>query len=166
MIERPGNLVAGAGVEPAHARLMKPLPSHLAPPRFRKVARRVSAALTRQGFGVLAAQAGARRVVSVKMVRPAGIAPASPDWHSGILLLNDSREIIVSGAGGDWLHTRAANDKKNKHLCKLVWFAPAGKFHGGSFGVSGTPPVCITYRSCEASGLEKSGARNQTIQGP
>ena len=29
-------LVAGAGVEPAHKRLMRPLPSHLAPPRLEK----------------------------------------------------------------------------------------------------------------------------------
>ena len=29
-------LVAGAGIEPAHWRLMRPLPSHLAPPRFEK----------------------------------------------------------------------------------------------------------------------------------
>src|SRR6476619_3479032 len=27
-------LVAGAGIEPARKRLMRPLPSHLAPPRF------------------------------------------------------------------------------------------------------------------------------------
>ena len=27
-----------------------------------------------------------------KLVRPAGIAPASPDWHTGILLLNDGRD--------------------------------------------------------------------------
>ena len=29
-------LVAGAGIEPAHKRLMRPLPSHLAPPRLQK----------------------------------------------------------------------------------------------------------------------------------
>ena len=29
-------LVAGAGIEPARRRLMRPLPSHLAPPRFEK----------------------------------------------------------------------------------------------------------------------------------
>ena len=29
-------MVAGAGIEPAHWRLMRPLPSHLAPPRFEK----------------------------------------------------------------------------------------------------------------------------------
>ena len=35
MIERrEGELVAGAGIEPARKRLMRPLPSHLAPPRF------------------------------------------------------------------------------------------------------------------------------------
>jgi hypothetical protein len=27
----------------------------------------------------------------LKMVRSAGVAPASPDWHTGILLLNDDR---------------------------------------------------------------------------
>lgn len=29
---------------------------------------------------------------SATMVRPAGVAPASPDWHTGILLLNDDRK--------------------------------------------------------------------------
>ena len=36
MIERPRKMVAGAGIEPARRRLMRPLPSHLAPPRFEK----------------------------------------------------------------------------------------------------------------------------------
>ena len=71
------------------------------------------------------------------MVRSAGIAPASPDWHSGILLLNDDRKM--SGAGGD---TCAAYDKKRTNTAanSELEFAPAGRFHGGSFGVSGTPP--------------------------
>ena len=30
------SMVAGAGIEPARRRLMRPLPSHLAPPRFEK----------------------------------------------------------------------------------------------------------------------------------
>ena len=29
-------MVAGAGIEPARRRLMRPLPSHLAPPRFER----------------------------------------------------------------------------------------------------------------------------------
>ena len=29
-------MVAGAGIEPARRRFMRPLPSHLAPPRFEK----------------------------------------------------------------------------------------------------------------------------------
>jgi hypothetical protein len=35
-------------------------------------------------------RAGARRVLG-NLVRSAGIAPASPGWHPGILLLNDDR---------------------------------------------------------------------------
>ena len=46
-----------------------------------------------------------------KMVRSAGIAPASPDWHSGILLLDDDREWAARDAS---LHTRAAYDKKEQ----------------------------------------------------
>ena len=36
MIERPRKLVAGAGLEPAHWRLMRPLPYLLATPHFEK----------------------------------------------------------------------------------------------------------------------------------
>src|SRR5947209_1510163 len=52
-----GNLVAGAGIEPARRRLMRPLPSHLAPPHLGKVARRLGAAPSPQSFGDDAAQA-------------------------------------------------------------------------------------------------------------
>ena len=55
-----------------------------------KVARRLGAAPSLRSFGDSAALAGARRVVK-KMERPAGIASASPEWRSGILLLNDDR---------------------------------------------------------------------------
>jgi len=61
----------------------------LATPRL-KLARRLGAAPSRQSFGDFAAQAGARRVFW-KLVRSAGIAPASPGWHAGILLLKDDR---------------------------------------------------------------------------
>ena len=37
--------------------------------------------------------------------------------------------------------TRAAYDKKNKHRCQLgTGVRTRRKFHGGCFGVSGTPP--------------------------
>ena len=36
LVPGPLKLVAGAGIEPAHWRLMRPLPSHLAPPRLEK----------------------------------------------------------------------------------------------------------------------------------
>src|SRR5438046_2639378 len=51
---------AGAGIEPARKRLMRPLPSHLATPQL-ELARRLGAAPSRQSFGDLVAQAGARR---------------------------------------------------------------------------------------------------------
>jgi hypothetical protein len=63
------------------------------------------------------------------MERPAGLAPAFPDWKSGILLLEDDRIVI----------------NENKHRCQSGdGLAPAGKFLGGSFGVSGTPPMAHT----------------------
>ena len=83
-------LVAGAGIEPAYWRLMRPLPYLLATPQFEKW----------HGVSVLPRARGVLETllrklapaVLKKMVRSAGLAPASPDWHSGILLLNDERE--------------------------------------------------------------------------
>ena len=47
--------------------------------------------------------------------------------------------------------------KKNKHRCQLSQLAPAGEFHGGSFGVCGTPPVA-SMRSTVAKPL---GSENE-----
>ena len=58
-------VVAGAGIEPARKRLMRPLPSHLAPPRLEEMARRLGAAPSPQSFGGSAARAGARRSLRV-----------------------------------------------------------------------------------------------------
>lgn len=71
-----------------------------------------------------------------KLERPAGIAPASPEWRSGVLLLDDGR-IKRSGAGNAALRQCPAplTTKKNKHRCQLGELTPAGRFHGGSFGV-------------------------------
>ena len=86
-------MVAGAGLEPACRRLMRPLPYLLATPQFGKVARRLGAAPSPRSFGDSAAQAGARRVV--------GFANWSdqPDLHRHPLngvqeswLLDDDRE--------------------------------------------------------------------------
>ena len=101
MIEQPKRkMVAEAGIEPTRRRLMRPAPSHLATPQFvyGKMARRPGAAPDSRSFGGSAAQAGARRVLELKMVRSTGIAPASPDWHSGILLLNDDRKSAARAA--------------------------------------------------------------------
>ena len=78
------------------------------------MARRLGAAPSPRSFGDSAAQAGARRTHCVflrKLVRSAGIAPASPDWHSGILLLNDDRER--SGAE-PWSEPCATYDNKER----------------------------------------------------
>jgi hypothetical protein len=66
-----------------------------------------------------------------KMVRPAGIAPASPDWHTGILLLNDGRILkkeTPPGAAVEPSARVAECEKKNKHLCSTFqcrtrWFS-------------------------------------------
>ena len=44
-------------------------------------------------FGVTAGlQSAGRGILREKLVRPAVMAPASPDWHTGILLLIDGRD--------------------------------------------------------------------------
>jgi hypothetical protein len=94
---RFGEIGCGGRIRTGDTRRMKPLPYHLATPLFirKKLARRPGAAPDRQGFGGPAAQADARRVVNFeKMVRPVGLAPAFPDWKSGILLLDDDRIVI------------------------------------------------------------------------
>ena len=68
---------------------MRPLPSHLAPPQFEKWH---SVSVLPRARKVLETEL--RKLapaVLKKMVRSAGLAPASPDWHSGILLLDDDR---------------------------------------------------------------------------
>src|SRR5947209_4354115 len=105
--------------------------------------RRLGAAPSERSFGDPVAQAGARRpqLWISKLVRSAGFAPASPDWHSGILLLNDDRKKLA--------HTRFIPlrqlTEKNEHRCHRHHLMSGGTrrglFHGGSFGVSGTPPM-------------------------
>lgn len=106
---------------------------------------RPGAAPDPRGFGVPAARAGARHVMvsGEKMERPAGVAPAFPGWKPGVLLLDHGRTL----------------KNKNKHRCQSgEGLTPAGRFLGGSFGVSGTPPVARVIsiediHSAEASGL-------------
>ena len=81
------------------------------------MARRLGAAPSPRSFGDSAAQAGARRVVICgfkKMVRSAGLAPASPDWQPGILLLDDDR------MGGASRSARAAYDKKRTNTAAFL----------------------------------------------
>lgn len=87
------------------------------------------------------------------MERPAGLAPAFPDWKSGILLLDDDRIV----------------KNENKHRCQSGdGLAPAGKFLGGSFGVSGTPPMARTiYNRIMPKPLvylsSRAGNRDKTV---
>ena len=85
------DLVAGAGIEPARKRLMRPLPSHLAPPRFEKWHGVSVLPRARGVLETLLRKLAPAVFVGLKLVRSAGFAPASPDWHSGILPLNDDR---------------------------------------------------------------------------
>jgi hypothetical protein len=59
------------------------------------MARRPGAAPDKRGFGDLAALLAHVAFVENE-IRPAGIAPASPGWHPGILLLNDGRNVFLN----------------------------------------------------------------------
>ncbi len=85
-------------------------------------------------------------VSSLKMVRSAGVAPASPDWHTGILLLNDDRDgaqprkrdcaTVKWRARADQgtCSVRALCVQRTNTAAAPLGAAPAG-FLGGSFGV-------------------------------
>jgi hypothetical protein len=137
-------MVAGAGLEPAHRRLMRPLPYLLATPQLEMksgTASRCCPELVRFWRPNCAGWRPPRCRLG-KVVRSAGIAPASPDWHSGILLLNDEREKM-SGAGGNWCAPAPHTTKKEQTPLSVPVrnSHPLDSFHGGCFGVSGTPPV-------------------------
>ena len=74
-------------------------PSRLCGTGIPKMARRVGAAPTPSGFGDPTAQLTrppyecALHMENVRMVRSAGVAPASPRWQRDILLLNHERAI-------------------------------------------------------------------------
>jgi hypothetical protein len=99
------------------------------------------------------------------MVRPAGYAPASQHWQCRILLVDHGREKREGSAGPGQIpmprrshyknvrphgqpatHQVAAirrtaiHNKERTPLRALVFSYPQ-VFHGGCFGVSGTPPL-------------------------
>src|SRR5437867_3736362 len=96
-----------------------------------KMARRLGAAPSPRSFGDSAAQAGARRVVK-KVERSAGIAPASPEWRSGILLLNDDRNR-KRRRSHIWVNACAAYDKKERTPLPRLLASHPQDFSGGSF---------------------------------
>ena len=83
-----------------------------------------------------------------KMVRSAGLAPASPDWHSGILLLNDERERAARTATNAPapLTTKRTNTAANSEL----EFAPAGDFTAVLSVFQAHLPVALTNMVSQA----------------
>ena len=73
----------------------------------------------------------------MKLVRSPGIALGHAPWQGAILLLNHNREI--KRAGSVIALPAHAISTKNKHLLLSCDTNP--RFHGGSFGVWGTPPA-------------------------
>ena len=71
---------------------MRPLPSHLAPPQFEKWH---SVSVLPRASKVLETELRklAPAVLYLKVERSAGLAPASSEWRSGILLLDDDRKM-------------------------------------------------------------------------
>ena len=98
------------------------------------MARRLGAAPSPQSFGNSTAQAGARRMGIEKLVQPAGFAPASSEWRSEILALER------------WLQRQ----KRTNTAATLFLTSHPLVFHGGSFGVSGTPPKQALVDEVEA----------------
>ena len=86
----------GGRIRTGDARRMKPLPYHLATPLLLKKIWHGSSVLPRTRKDL---ETSLRKLTPAvflmiwKMVRPAGLAPAFPDWKSGILLLDDDRMI-------------------------------------------------------------------------
>src|SRR5688572_7068375 len=74
------------------------------------------------------------------MVRSAGLAPASPEWQTDILLLNDDRKRWRRGPPTSIRAALILTKKEQTPLPALSSSHPQDWFHGGSFGVYGTPP--------------------------
>lgn len=95
MIEQPFEMnlkmVAEAGIEPARCRLMRPAPSHLAPPQLSIESGTPSECCPQEGR-IWNPACMLMPGVTEKMERSAGVAPASSDWRTDILLLNDDRK--------------------------------------------------------------------------
>jgi hypothetical protein len=83
------------------------------------------------------AKAEKRMCIREKVVRLPGVAPGHSPWRGDILLLNHSR-MEIKGPGLVSVPTHAISTK-NKHLLLSCDTNP--RFHGGSFGVWGTPPA-------------------------
>ena len=75
-----------------------------------------------------------------KMVRSAGVAPASPDWHTGILLLNDDRKNGSAG-GTDHRPPALLCVQKNEHRCRALRRGTRGISRRMFRCFSGTPPA-------------------------
>ena len=86
---RPMKLVAGAG----SYSIIDGMRAAAFPHRSPRLIKGQRPVLPRaRGVWRLCSQGGPLCVEIEEMVRSAGLAPASPDWHSGILLLNDDRK--------------------------------------------------------------------------
>ena len=122
--DRTTQKFAGAGIEPARKRLMRPLPSHLAPLRLRKLARRPGAAPTPRSFGDSAAQAGARRVVELWFSKK---WCGQSELHRHRLIGNQaSCSWTMTAMGGAGRSARTAYDKKRTNTAALLSKTPTG----------------------------------------
>ena len=115
-------VIAGAGIEPARKRLMRPLPSHLATPQLLEIWHGVSVP-PRAGEVLETPLRKLAPAVSLEnLVRSAGIAPASPGWHPGILLLKDDREraarVLATTAHPRRIRQKRTNTAASRALTK------------------------------------------------
>ncbi len=129
----------GGRIRTGDTRRMKPLPYHLATPLLMGKLARVGA--PERGWSPLRSLS---RRVSGKMVRPAGLAPAFPDWKSGILLLDDDRIVKMKT-------NTAASPVMDSHpqenfSADLSVFQAHLPWHELYNSVMPKPLVCISYQ--------------------
>ena len=157
MIERPRRkLVAGAGIEPAYKRLMRPLPFHLATPQLDESGTASRCCPERARFWRPGCASWRPPCVDGRWCgqpelhrRLLNGVQGSCCWTMAAKRIGEIGPVDrlgrMSGAGITYGHPRRIYDKKNKHRCLHSTQSrrthPQDSFHGGSFGVSGTPPV-------------------------
>jgi hypothetical protein len=87
---------------------------------------------------------GRIRTGDTRRMKPLPSRLATPRlWKMGERSAGLSRRVSISGPAGWSPRSVLGKMKTNTTASPVGGLAPAGRFHGGSFGVSGTPPGAV-----------------------